>query len=97
MIDLEKMKKKHEQMQNRGKGGGRGPDVWLKMDENSKTNVRIVPPKDGDPLKDRWIHYDIVKGGCLCPKRNFGEPCPVCDFIREVYNSKSVDDIASIK
>jgi len=32
-----------------------------------------------------WFHYNVEKGGFLCPKRNFGEECPVCDFASQLW------------
>lgn len=49
--------------------------------------IRVVPVPDGDPFKEVHIHYNIEKGGVLCPKRNFGEECPVCDYVSALYNS----------
>ena len=42
---------------------------------------------DGDPLKEVFFHYNIEghKGGVMCPKRNFGEECPICDFASKLW------------
>ena len=42
--------------------------------------VRILPALDGKPLKEVSVHWKVAKQPFLCPKKNFGEHCPVCDF-----------------
>ena len=80
-IDIEKMKKKLNTLQ--GKDGGKKV-FWRPND--GENNLRIVPTADGDPFKERWFHYNVAKGGFLCPKRNFGDACPVCDFGNKLWN-----------
>ena len=60
--------------------------VWFKPDEGD-TDIRIVPTSDGDPLKEMFFHYNVGehRGGVLCPKRNFGESCPICDFASQLW------------
>ena len=48
--------------------------------QEGENNVRILPTADGDPFKDRWFHYNVGQAGFLCPKKNFGDDCPVCNF-----------------
>ena len=84
-IDLKKMKAKMAAAQNNGKGGK--SDFW-KLTEGEHT-VRILPSEDGDPFKEYHFHYNVAKGGFLCPKRNFGDACPVCDFASELWRDSS--------
>ena len=39
------------------------------------------PPKEGE------------KTGFLCPKKNFGDECPVCDFVSKLYNDGDDDSV----
>jgi len=83
-INMELMRKKLAAL--RGEGRGDKTSVWFKPDEGD-TDVRIVPAPDGDPLKEIFFHYNIEghKGGVMCPKRNFGEACPICDFASQLW------------
>ena len=54
-------------------------------------DIRIVPTEDGDPFKVYHFHYNLgeaARGGVLCPKRQFGEECPICDFASVSYGKK---------
>lgn len=55
--------------------------------EEGETTIRIVPYKyDEDlPFQEKWFHYGIGGKNFLCPKRNFGEDCPVCNFARKCW------------
>lgn len=83
-INMELMRKKLATL--RGEGADKGDSVWFKSDEGD-TDIRIVPTSDGDPLKEMFFHYNVGehKGGILCPKRNFGENCPICEFASSVW------------
>jgi hypothetical protein len=63
-----------------------GTSHWFKPDEGDQ-DIRIVPTADGDPLKEMFFHYNVGdhKGGVVCPKRNFGERCPICDFASSLW------------
>ena len=69
-IDMELMRRKLASL--RGEGIKNENSVWFKPDEGD-TDIRIIPTKDGDPLKEMFFHYNVGdhKGGVLCPKRNF--------------------------
>ena len=60
--------------------------VWFKPDEGDQ-DIRIVPTSDGDPLKEVYFHYNVGehRGGIVCPKRNFGEHCPICEFASSLW------------
>lgn len=77
---MKKMRAKLDAAKN--KGG----KVW-KPKIDSKTKVRLVPTPDGDPFIEKHFHYNLGKVSVLCPKRNFDEDCPVCDFASELWNS----------
>ena len=92
-INMELMRKKLAQL--------RGEDtddnsVWFRPQEGD-TDIRIVPTGDGDPLKEMHFHYNVGerKGGIMCPKRNFGERCGICDFASSLWREgveKNDDD-----
>jgi len=87
-INMELMRKKLATL--RGEGGRDGDSIFFKPDEGDQ-DIRIVPTADGDPLKEMYFHYNVGehKGGILCPKRNFGERCPVCDFASAVWKEST--------
>jgi len=59
---------------------------WFKPDEGDQ-DIRIVPAPDGDPLREVHFHYNVGehRGGIVCPKRNFGEECPICEFASALW------------
>ena len=83
-IDMELMRQKLASL--RGEGNKDANSPWFKPDEGD-TVIRIVPTNDGDPLKEMFFHYNVGehRGGILCPKRNFGESCPVCEFASSLW------------
>ena len=82
-INMELMKKKLATL--RGEGNDRD-SIWFKPDEGDQ-DIRIVPTNDGDPLKEMFFHYNVGdhRGGIVCPKRNYGEQCPICEFASSVW------------
>jgi len=78
-IDMKKMRAKLDAAKN--KGG----KVW-KPKIDSETKVRVLPTPDGDPFKEKHFHYNLGKQSVLCPKRNFDEECPVCEFASQLWN-----------
>ena len=83
-INMELMRKKLASL--RGEGGSSETSQWFKPDEGDQ-DIRIVPAPDGDPLKEMYFHYNVGdhKGGIVCPKRNYGEDCPICEFASSVW------------
>jgi len=70
------------------KGGG--SNYWKPKD--GETDIRILPPPGEDPFVDFFLHYNVGNTpGFLCPKRNFGEDCPVCNFANSLYNEGDED------
>jgi len=80
-INLDKMREKLAAL--RGEGNNRDSVFW--RPEDGEQDIRIVPTADGDPFKEMWFHYNVEKGGFLCPKRNYGEECPVCEFASQLW------------
>ncbi len=86
-IDMELMRRKLATLRGENTNGN---SVWFKPDEGD-TDIRIVPTNDGDPLKEMFFHYNVGdhRGGILCPKRNFGEDCPICEFASSLWREGS--------
>ena len=83
-LDLNKMKLKLSAL----KGNGGGSSVFWKPQDGEQT-IRIMPTEDGDPFKDYHFHYMTINGknnSVMCPKRNFGDACPICDFASNLWN-----------
>jgi len=94
-LDLEKIKKRLEELNN--SGSGKSGNVFLKLPEG-ETTIRILPVNDEDPFKDFFFHYNIGKTpGFLCPQKNFQEKCHVCDFASELWKKGDPDSIAMAK
>jgi len=81
-LNLDLMKQKMASLT--GKGDGKKNNFWRPQD--GENNIRIVPTADGDPFKEKFFHYGVGEQSFLCPKRNFGDKCPVCDFANQLWN-----------
>ena len=81
-LNLDAMKAKLDKLNGKGEGGKK--NFW--RPEDGESNIRIVSTPDGDPFKEKFFHYNVAQGGFLCPKKNFGDDCPVCDFVSKLYN-----------
>jgi hypothetical protein len=83
-INMELMKKKLAEL--RGEYTSNDQSPWFKPDEGEQV-IRILPTSDGDPLKEVYFHYNVGdhRGGIVCPKRNFGDRCPICDFASSLW------------
>jgi hypothetical protein len=58
--------------------------------------LSILPrPEDAKFFKEVFVHYNVGpnKFAFLCPKRMFGENCPVCDYAMELKDSGEPDEI----
>ena len=86
-LNLDKMKAKLNTLT--GKGDSSKRVFWKPNDGES--NIRIVPTADGDPFKEFFFHYNVAQGGFLCPKHNFGDDCPVCNFANKLWNEGTDD------
>lgn len=94
-IDLKKMREKLASLQNRGGGSSRS-SFWRPQDGDQQ--IRIVPTSDGDPFKDRHFHYNLgSNAGFLCPKKNYGDRCPVCDFASALYKEGTEESMTMAK
>jgi hypothetical protein len=88
-INIDKMRQKLDALNT--KGGDKKLLFW-KPQEGEQT-IRIVPDADGDPFKEFWFHYGVAdEVGFLCPKKNHGDSCSVCNFTSELYSTKDEED-----
>lgn len=84
-VNLEKMKKRAEQFE---KGitdeHSAQKSIFAKL-SGEKQDFRLIE-MDGDVHKSFYLHYNLGKQmGFLCPKKEFNEPCPVCDWGWNLY------------
>ncbi len=84
-INLDKMREKLAAVQNRGDSSKSA--FWRPVDGDQ--TIRIVPTEDGDPFKEVYFHYNVAKGGIVCPKRNYGDDCPICEFGSKLWREGS--------
>jgi hypothetical protein len=88
-INLEKMQQKLDALS--AKGGDKKNFFWKPQD--GEQTLRIAPDPDGDPFKEFWFHYGVAdEPGFLCPKKNHGDDCPVCDFVSKLYSTRDDED-----
>jgi len=84
-LDINEIRARLSDVNSKGNGSGRNV-FWRPQDGNQ--DIRIVPTSDGDPFKDYHFHYNLGpdnRGGVLCPNRNFGEQCPICEFKDQLW------------
>ena len=85
-IDLAKIQGRLDNLNT--KGGKGYENFWRPQD--GEQSIRIVPTADGDPFKDFWFHYEVGQNsGFLCPKKNFGDDCPVCNFAGRLFDENT--------
>ena len=88
-LNLEAMRAKLEASKNGNKTSN--SNKW-KPEQGDQT-IRILPTKDGDPFKEFHFHYNIGKNpGIMCPKRNYNEECPICDFASKLWKEGVVNN-----
>jgi hypothetical protein len=93
-IDISKMKQKLNSLHS--KGGASTTKFWKTPDGESV--IRVMPTQDGDPFKEFHFHYNVGgENGFLCPKKNFGEECKVCEFVSTLYKGTEDDKINARK
>ena len=92
-INLDKMKQKLAAAQGKGE---KKSDFW--RPQEGENVIRILPSPDEDPFKEHHFHYNLGnRSGFLCPKRNFGDDCPVCSFATKLFNEGSPESVQQAK
>lgn len=84
-LDINKIRQRLEEAKGNGTKSN-GTYFWRPQDGTQ--DIRIIAPEDGDPFKDYWFHYNLGaenRGGVLCPKKNHGEDCPICDLKDQLW------------
>ena len=92
-LNIEAMREKLNASKN---GNKKSNDAKWKPEQGDQT-IRILPTKDGDPFKEYHFHYNVGKNpGIMCPKKNFNEECPICDFASKLWKEgvENNDDTA---
>ena len=85
-LDMKKMKERMTALKNNGNASS---NKFWRPQEGDQV-VRIVPPSDGDPFRDYWFHYNVGDTpGFLSPKKNFGEECPLDNYVRQLWKDGS--------
>lgn len=85
-IDLQKMRAKLAALS----GGNSKSKSSFWRPQDGEQQIRIVSTPDGDPFKNYHFHYNLGNNaGFLCPKKNFGDDCPVCSFASSLYSEGS--------
>lgn len=69
-----------------------GPMAHTEKGGTKKFLLRMVCTEDGDPLKMLHFHFDVGNQSVLCPKRNYGDNCPVCDYASHLWKSGVDED-----
>jgi len=90
-LDMAKMKAKLQDLESGGKS--KSDNIWWRPQDGDQ-DIRLVPTEDGDPFKVYHFHYNLgegARGGVLCPKRQFGENCPICDFASKLWQEGTDD------
>ena len=82
-INLDAMKAKLEASKN---GGKKSENSTKWRPQEGDQTIRIMPTEDGDPFKEHHFHYNVGRNpGILCPKKNHGEECPICEFASSLW------------
>ncbi|MDP3986986.1 MAG: hypothetical protein Q8P81_02055 [Nanoarchaeota archaeon] len=95
-LDLSKIKERLAVASGQKKAGDSSNTFW-KIPQGESV-ARIVPTPDGDPFREHFQHYNVGKSmPFLCPRKQFGEQCPVCEYVNKLFKSSNEDDIALAK
>jgi len=86
MASLAEMRARLQQLNQRT--GKKQNDIFKAKDEH---DVRLLPDPRGpeyDPFVVLTFHYELGGASVLCPLKNFGKPCKVCDFCERLRSWK---------
>ncbi len=92
-MDLEKLRRKLDQLKNPGKKRFTS-DLWKPKPKGEISKIRFIKyPYSDDPFIEKWFHYRIGEGrSILCPRRNFGKICPICDLANKLNETGDPQD-----
>lgn len=100
-LDMKKMKERLARVESKEKEGEKKEKLFWSPVKDQDTDIRIVPVKSGDPFKEFFTHYLEIdekhKKSVLCPKKNFGDSCPICDLVAKLYKDGAEENIKEAK
>lgn len=71
-----------ERIQNMNRRTTTNKEIWKPKDEHQ---VRLARnPHTGEPFTELFFHGNISDFPFLCPLKNFGDPCEVCEFCKKL-------------
>jgi hypothetical protein len=95
-INIEAMRAKLNASQNGKRNNTNNGFKWRPSEGDQA--IRILPTEDGDPFKEFHFHYNVGKNpGILCPKKNHGEDCPICEFASSLWRDGVQNDDNTLK
>ena len=64
-----------------------GRRSFFKPKEGTEYLLRVIPPENGDPFHERFMHYGLGKA-FVCPKKTYGDTheCPACDLASALWD-----------
>lgn len=94
-VNLDRLRAKLESLNNPGKRGE--SNLWKPpQKDGEKRQIRLVAyPFSEDPFVELFFHYGIGKdgkGSILCPNKNGGDHCPICEMGRGLWQSEDARD-----
>jgi hypothetical protein len=93
-INIQEMQRKLNKLQNKGKDSTQS--VFWKVPQGV-SEIRALPSEDGDPFKEYFFHYGVGSKTLMCPKRNFGEECAICDFATKLLKEGGDENVKAAK
>jgi hypothetical protein len=97
-IDFEKLKNKLAELKNPSSKQFKS-FIWkTPQKDGEEKSVRLVQyPQGDDPFVELWFHYRIGNKSILCPRKNDGKPCPICELCHSLYESNDEKELALAK
>lgn len=95
MLNKDKMANAAAILNNEKRPGDSKPSKFFRPEKGKTYTLRILPDKDGEPMRMFAQHYRIADKGFVCPKKTYeNKKCPVCDHIISNWKSstKEVQD-----
>ena len=71
----------------------------VKSKNHPRVHQGILEVGDLDFSLDIFIHRNVGpnKASIVCPKKNYGKACPICDLVSEYYDSGKADEAQALK
>ncbi len=88
-IDHEYLKHAAAILNNEKVAGENKPSLFFRPEVGKSYTLRILPDKNGAPMKMFAQHYGLTKPAFVCPKKTFNQKCPVCDNIISQWKTSS--------